>query len=111
MYTQSQTASTPALPPVGLRPRGRPIGELLIEMGVVGVEALAEGLAAQHLEGERIGETLVRLKHCSEWDVCRALAQQFGLGARENIEIGEVQDELVERLPIQYARAATVLPW
>jgi len=111
MYTQSQTASTPALPPVGLRPRGRPIGELLIEMGVVGVEALAEGLAAQHLEGERIGETLVRLKHCSEWDVCRALAQQFGLSARENIEIGEVQDELVERLPIQYARAATVLPW
>ncbi|MBA3548993.1 MAG: type II secretion system ATPase GspE [Nannocystis sp.] len=111
MYTQLQTTATPALPPVGLRPRGRPIGELLIEMGVVSVEALAEGLAAQHLEGERIGETLVRLKHCSEWDVCRALAQQFGLGARENIEIGEVQDELVERLPIQYARAATVLPW
>ena len=111
MYTQLQTSATPALPPVGLRPRGRPIGELLIEMGVVKIEALAEGLAAQHLEGERIGETLVRLKHCSEWDVCRALAQQFGLGARENIEIGEVQDELVERLPIQYARAATVLPW
>jgi general secretion pathway protein E len=111
MHTQLQTPVTPALPPVGLRPRGRPIGELLIEMGVVQVEALAEGLAAQHLEGERIGETLVRLKHCSEWDVCRALAQQFGLAARENIEIGEVQDELVERLPIQYARAATVLPW
>ncbi len=111
MYTQLQTTATPALPPVGLRPRGRPIGELLIEMSVVSVEALAEGLAAQHLEGERIGETLVRLKHCTEWDVCRALAQQFGLGARENIEIGEVQDELVERLPIQYARAATVLPW
>jgi len=111
MLSQLQTPLAPALPPVGLRPRGRPIGELLIEMGVVQVEALAEGLAAQHLEGERIGETLVRLKHCSEWDVCRALAQQFGLGARENIEIGEVQDELVERLPIQYARAATVLPW
>jgi general secretion pathway protein E len=111
MYTQAQTASMPALPPIGLRPRGRPIGELLIEMGVVGAEGLAEGLAAQHLEGERIGETLVRLKHCSEWDVCRALAQQFGLSARENIEIGDVQDELVERLPIQYARAATALPW
>lgn len=111
MHTQLQTPNSPVLPPVGLRPRGRQLGELLIEMGVVQVEALAEGLAAQHLEGERIGETLVRLKHCSEWDVCRALAQQFGLGARENIEIGEVQDELVERLPIQYARAATVLPW
>ena len=111
MNTQLHSLEKPVLAPVGLRPAGRPIGEILIEMGVVQAENLAEGLAAQHLEGERIGETLVRLKHCSEWDVCRALAQQFGLPARENIEMTEVEDVLVERLPIQYARAATALPW
>jgi hypothetical protein len=54
---------------------------------------------------------LVRLKHCSEWDVCRALAQQFGLPARESVEILEIEDELVERLPIQFARINSVLPW
>jgi general secretion pathway protein E len=43
--------------------------------------------------------------------VCRALAQQFGLQARESIEINEIEDELVERLPIQYARSNTVLPY
>jgi len=97
--------------PVGIRPLARPLGELLIEMGVCTVEGLAEGLQAQHLENEKLGETLVRLKHCSEWDVTRALARQFGLAARENVEIGEIQDELVEQLPIQYARANFVLPY
>ena len=96
--------------PVGIRPLARPLGELLIEMGVCTVEGLAEGLQAQHLENEKLGETLVRLKHCSEWDVTRALARQFGLAARENVDITEIQDELVEQLPIQYARANFVLP-
>ena len=110
-HSAAAQSLAPVLAPVGVRPQSRPIGELLIEMRVLGAEGLAEGLAAQHLEGERIGETLVRLKHCSEWDVCQALAQQFGLAARESIEIGDIQDELVERLPIQYARSNTVLPW
>lgn len=101
----------PKLAPIGVRPLSRPLGELLIEMGAVTAEGLAEGLAAQHLEGERIGETLVRLKHCTEWDISRALARQFGLPARENVDITEIQDELVEQLPIQYARTNLVLPF
>ena len=111
MNTQQQASAAPIFAPVGMRPQARPLGELLIAMRALNAEALAEGLAAQHLEGERIGETLVRLKHCSEWDVCRALAQQFGLPARESVELPEIEDELVERLPIQYARSSTVLPW
>ena len=105
------TAADKQFAPVGVRPIARPLGELLIEMGAVTVEGLAEGLQAQHLENEKIGETLVRLKHCSEWDVTRALARQFGLAARELVDIAEVQDELVEQLPIQYARANFVLPY
>ena len=104
-------AERPPPSPVGPRPLSRPIGELLIEMGALTAEGLAEGLAAQHLENEKIGETLVRLKHCSEWDLARGLARQFGLPARETIDIGEVQDELVEQLPIQYARANLALPY
>ncbi|HEY8377548.1 MAG TPA: ATPase, T2SS/T4P/T4SS family, partial [Nannocystis sp.] len=101
----------PAIAPLGVRPIARPLGEILIEMGALTAEALAEGLQAQHLENERIGETLVRLKHCTEWDLTRGLARQFGLPAVENVDIGDVQDELVERLPIQYARANLVLPY
>ncbi len=100
----------PLLQP-GVRPDGRPIGELLIEAGVCTVEALAEALTAQHLEDERVGETLVRLRHVSEFDVCRALGRQFALPCVERSAVDAVQDELVERLPIGYARHNSVLPY
>ncbi|NVB36712.1 Flp pilus assembly complex ATPase component TadA [Pseudenhygromyxa sp. WMMC2535] len=88
----------------------RKIGELLLEAGVVTPEQLNEALAAQHLEDERVGETLVRLEHCSEADIARALAQQFGLPVRLGVEESELDDELVEQLPIGYARGNLVLP-
>ncbi|MEZ4450209.1 MAG: type II secretion system ATPase GspE [Nannocystaceae bacterium] len=93
------------------RPDRRPLGEILLERGAITPEGLAEALSAQHLENERIGETLVRLKHCPEWAVCGALATQFGLPARESFDLAEVQDELIERLSIQYARANSVVPF
>lgn len=101
----------PLLPPVGVRPDERPLGEIMVEMGYVVPEALAEALSVQHLEDERVGETLVRLKHCTDWQVCQALAKQFGLPARETIPADDVQDELVEELPIGYARGNMVIPY
>jgi general secretion pathway protein E len=100
----------PRLPPEGLRPDARPLGEILIERGYVTPAGLAEALSVQHLEDERVGETLVRLKHCSEWQVCQALAQQFGLPTLESLAASEIDDELAERLPIAYARANMLLP-
>ena len=93
------------------RPDTRPLGEIMIENGAIGPDALKEALAVQHLEDERLGETLVRLKHCSEWEVCKALAAQFALPCRENMDIAQVDDELIERLSIRYARSNSVLPW
>ncbi len=108
-------ATSAVTPPLGgltiRRPDTRPLGEILIENGAIGPDALKEGLAVQHLEDERIGETLVRLKHCSEWDVCRALAAQFALPTQEKVDIAEVDDELIERLSIRYARANSAVPW
>jgi general secretion pathway protein E len=100
----------PRLPPEGLRPDPRPLGEIMIERGFTDPAALAEALSVQHLEGERVGETLVRLKHCSDWQVCQALAQQFGLPPLESLAAIEIDDELAERLPIGYARANMLLP-
>ncbi len=101
---------SPLLPPVAARPDERPLGEILLEMGAVGPEALAEALSVQHLEDERVGETLVRLKHCGDWDICRALGRQFALPVREKMRPDEIDDELVERLPIAYARSNMVIP-
>lgn len=102
--------SGPLIAAMGTRPDERALGMILIEMGYVGPEALEEALQAQHLEDERVGETLVRLKHCSDWQVTQALAKQFGLPAREGMGADEVQDELVEELPIGYARGNMVIP-
>ena len=100
----------PRLPPEGLRPDPRPLGEILIELGYVSPAGLAEALSVQHLEDERVGETLVRLKHCSDWQVCQALARQFALPALESLPPAEIDDELAERLPIGYARGNMLLP-
>ena len=89
----------------------RQIGELLLEQGVISPEQLSEALAAQHLEDQRVGETLVRLDHCTEADVTQALARQFGLPVNTELDEEEIQDELVMQLPIGYARGNLVLPW
>ncbi|MEX1365093.1 MAG: ATPase, T2SS/T4P/T4SS family [Nannocystaceae bacterium] len=101
---------SPRLPPLGLRPDPRALGEIMLEHGFVTPEGLAEALAVQHLEDERLGETLVRLKHCSDWQVCQALGQQFGLPVLEGLLPTDIDDELAERLPISYARGNMVLP-
>ncbi len=101
----------PRLAAVGLRPDSRPLGEILVELGFTTAEGLAEALSVQHLEDERVGETLVRLKHCTDWQVCQGLAQQFGLPSVERVSPDEIEDELVESLPISYARGNMLLPW
>ncbi len=107
------TAATGAAAPavVRLQLERRPIGELLLEANAVTPEQLAEALSAQHLERERVGETLVRLQHCTDWDICVALGKQFGLPVREHVGDDQIQDALVEALPIGYARNNMVLPW
>ncbi len=93
------------------RPDGRRIGEILIEQGAIGPDALAEALQIQHLEDERVGEALVRLSHCTDWEVCKGLARQFAMHCRETIDVKDIDDELIERLPIQFAKGNSVLPW
>ena len=86
----AQTIAAPLLPAQSLRPDPRPIGEILVEAGFVNPEQLAEALSAQHLEDERVGETLVRLKYASGWQVCQALGRQFGMPCLERMKHDDV---------------------
>ena len=115
--TQIQRAGPPPPPPARKaegatwrEPDRRPLGQILIEMGACGPDQLGDALAAQASEGERVGTVLVRMGYCTGWDVCRALAQQFGLPCLETLKPDQVQDELVEQLPITYAKTNEVLP-
>lgn len=93
------------------RPDGRQLGEILLELTSVTAEQLAEALAVQHLEDERVGETLVRLHHCTEREVCDALGRQFGLPTIATVAESDIDDALVEELPIGFARSNVCMPW
>jgi hypothetical protein len=57
----------------------RRIGQCLIQAGIITARELEAALAEQHLTGEAVGATLVRLNYATEKQVARALAYQCGL--------------------------------
>jgi bacteriophage N4 adsorption protein B len=64
----------------------RQLGEVLIEEAVLTSEELAAALGQRH-EGERLGETLVRLGFLSERELVGALAVQMGAEAGDNDDL------------------------
>ncbi|HEY8211774.1 MAG TPA: type II secretion system ATPase GspE [Myxococcaceae bacterium] len=89
---------------------GRPIGEILKATAGLTEEKLQEALAAQAEKGGRLGEVLVGLKSCSEEDVARALGLQLDLPYLQRIGPDEVDNDLVQRVPINFAKQARILP-
>jgi len=91
---------------------GRPLGEILVELGRVAPERLEEALALQRGDqaGTRLGEILVRIKAAHEEDVLRALAAQLDLPYAERIDVEAIPPELVKKVPINFAKQARVLP-
>src|SRR6202022_2930181 len=73
-------------------------------------EKLDEALAAQAERGGRLGEVLVSLKACSEEQVLKALAAQLELPYQMRVATDEVSQELVSKVPINFAKQARLLP-
>ena len=59
--------------------RRKMLGEILIGWNIVTANQLNDALAYAKTNHKRIGEALVELEFCSEEDVTKALATQFGL--------------------------------
>lgn len=86
------------------------LGEILRREHGVTEEQIENGLAAQTLEGGRLGEHLVRARVVTEEQVLRAVALQLDLGYQEEIEPEDVDPSLLERLPIGYVKQQRCLP-
>ncbi|MBI4717366.1 MAG: type II/IV secretion system protein [Planctomycetes bacterium] len=54
------------------------LGEILVGWGIIKESSLSEALQYGMEHGKRIGEALVEMQLCSEDDICKALAAQFG---------------------------------
>src|SRR3989449_6162860 len=89
---------------------GLSIGEILLAQAAVTREKLDEALAAQAERGGRLGEVLISLKACSEEQVLKALAAQLELPYQMRVGTEEVSQELVSKVPINFAKQARLLP-
>ncbi len=89
---------------------GRPLGEILRETAKLPEDKLAEALAQQAEKGGRIGEVLLGLKSITEEQLFQALAYQLDLPFSAKLPVDEITPELIQKLPINFAKQAKLLP-
>jgi general secretion pathway protein E len=89
---------------------GMQLGEILVAQGSIGRDKLEEALTAQAERGGRLGEVLVSLKACGEEQVLKALAAQLELPYQVRLGNDEISQDLVSKVPINFAKQARLLP-
>ncbi len=97
--------------PTTLAPFAQLIGEILITRCAAAPDAIERALVKQREEGGLIGEVLVRLKLITEDQLALALSIQAEmLYLRDLPRSEDIPVELIEKLPINFARQRLVLP-
>ena len=91
---------------------GRPFGEIAIAMGFVEIDDVTAALDAQQIESddERVGELLVQTGRLNAEQVARVLSVQLEMPFLDKIEVDQIPDDLVQKVPISFARQHGVLP-
>ena len=88
--------------------RSKKLGEILIENGVLGREALEEALNQQKKDGGLIGQILIRLGYISEEDLVAAIGKQLKI---PYLPLGNysVNMEVAQKFPEDFCRRNQVL--
>ena len=88
----------------------RRLGQILLARGTIDQAALSHALETQRERGGRLGDVLVALKAIEESDLLAALGEQLDLPVLAAIDDAEIADELVARVPINFAKQYKILP-
>jgi general secretion pathway protein E len=88
----------------------RDIGEILLRTTALTEDQLEAARQALSEEGGRLGDLLVARGHVSADQLLGALAEQLGLPVRAQIHQIDVDESLIEKLPIGFAKDYRVLP-
>ncbi|MGE5049217.1 MAG: type II secretion system ATPase GspE [Deltaproteobacteria bacterium] len=110
MDTPSLAVAPPARKTPARSLAGLVLGEILVAQGAVGRDKLEEALQAQAERGGRVGELLISLKACSEEQVLKGLAAQLELPYQMRIATEEIAQDLVAKVPINFAKQSRILP-
>ena len=97
------SAATQQLEHLGLR-------EVLLRTTRLSLQQLEEAVRRQDAAGGRLVDHIVELGFLDEEEVLHALGAQLGLPVRRDITAEEIDTELLERLPIAFAKTHAVLP-
>lgn len=92
-----------------MAPEKRPLGDLLIQAGIIGPAELAQALEVQQASGKRLGEVLVALGFVTEADVTKALAGQLAVPFVPDHEL-RVNMAVAPLLPPSVCRRTLALP-
>jgi type IV pilus assembly protein PilB len=93
----------------GPRHSGTPLGELLVNRGLVTEEQLKEALVSQTGSGKRLGVILVELDLLSERALVEVLAEQLHLEVVD-LRNAEIDQSLVDKIPEEDARRLGAVP-
>ncbi len=88
----------------------RVVGEILVSRRVITPERLEEVVLESEERGEDLAEALIRTKAVTEEELLEAVAEELDLPYLDEIDAGEITWEMVEKIPISYAKRFLVLP-
>jgi general secretion pathway protein E len=84
--------------------------EVLLRTTRLSPPQLEEAVRRQETEGGRLADRIIELGYLDEEEVLQALGAQLDLPVRRELHADDVELELLERLPIAFAKANFVLP-
>jgi general secretion pathway protein E len=88
----------------------RYVGEILVRRGALAPERLEDALALARERNAPLQDVLVATRAVDEVALVRALAEEVGLPFREKLDTAAVTPELVEKVPIAFARQNRIVP-
>jgi hypothetical protein len=87
-----ETPPDPKHPPAGADASYRPLGQVLLDRGLVTEDGLMRALREQKHNGKLLGEILVGRRWLTAEDIERALAEQHGLEAGDDVSASPIYE-------------------
>lgn len=87
----------------------KPIGELLIEMGVLDEDSLHKALEIQHQKGGAIGQIMIEENMITPEALTQALAAQYGMEPVDLSQV-EIDQDAVKMVSVSMAQVYRIVP-
>ncbi|MCK5306624.1 MAG: type II secretion system ATPase GspE [Candidatus Omnitrophica bacterium] len=89
--------------------RRKPLGEILLDQGIISQKHLDEALDEQKKSGKLLGRVLVDLGFVKEKRILEALGLQIGMRVTD-LEKMKIPEEIIQEIPASLAQVYNVIP-